>query len=332
MLPVVEAQAATPLRCGATITSNVVLAQDLTCTGDGLRVGANGLTIDLNGHQLKGSGTGTGINAETVSPSTPELRNFSVRNGTISRFGVGLSRHNFAGTASVSRVVFSKNGAGIGATSSNDSVALVVSDSTFASNNVGLDQFREKFSNVSRSTFRGNGTGASLRDTDAALTSNSFIDNAIGLQASSTGVQIRANLFIGGTAGVDIADAMYGVTVERNSFTGTGLGVETRNGGNVVGNIFISNGSAGLYMHGLGGTATGNTFARNGFRPASRIDPTGKALTAGLWADAGKTITGNTAYGNAGYGIEGHGVVDGGKNRAALNGNPAQCVGVVCAR
>jgi hypothetical protein len=44
------------------------------------------------------------------------------------------------------------------------------------------------------------------------------------------------------------------------------------------------------------------------------------------------TVTANVANDNADLGIEAvAGVTDGGGNRASGNGNPAQCVGVVCA-
>ena len=43
------------------------------------------------------------------------------------------------------------------------------------------------------------------------------------------------------------------------------------------------------------------------------------------------TVTANVANDNGDYGIEAPGVTDGGGNRASGNGNPAQCLGVVCA-
>src|SRR3954451_15005817 len=44
------------LHCGATVTTSVRLTHDLTgCRGDGLVVGANGITIDLAGHKIAGT-------------------------------------------------------------------------------------------------------------------------------------------------------------------------------------------------------------------------------------------------------------------------------------
>jgi parallel beta-helix repeat protein len=53
---------AVQLTCGQTVTTSVVLTADLlNCPGDGLVVGASGITIDLNGHSIDGVGLGTGI-------------------------------------------------------------------------------------------------------------------------------------------------------------------------------------------------------------------------------------------------------------------------------
>lgn len=56
------AAAAAPLGCGSVVTHNVTLDKDITnCPGDGLVIGASGITIDLNGHRLDGLGNGAGI-------------------------------------------------------------------------------------------------------------------------------------------------------------------------------------------------------------------------------------------------------------------------------
>jgi hypothetical protein len=48
--------AAASLSCGATVTRSVTLTKDLlNCAVDGLVVGANGITIDLNGHRITGT-------------------------------------------------------------------------------------------------------------------------------------------------------------------------------------------------------------------------------------------------------------------------------------
>lgn len=53
--------------CGSVLIEDTVLSRDLACTGDGLQIGANGVTLDCNGHALIGSGGGFGTAAVHVS-------------------------------------------------------------------------------------------------------------------------------------------------------------------------------------------------------------------------------------------------------------------------
>ncbi len=62
--------------CGATITVDTTLDENLRCSGDGLLVAADGVTLDLNGHTVRGAGTGLGI---TVTGTEVTVKNGSVR-------------------------------------------------------------------------------------------------------------------------------------------------------------------------------------------------------------------------------------------------------------
>ena len=55
-LPVDAALPLKTKRCGALITSSFKLGNNLTCDEDGLKIGASGITIDLNGKTLRGDG------------------------------------------------------------------------------------------------------------------------------------------------------------------------------------------------------------------------------------------------------------------------------------
>jgi parallel beta-helix repeat protein len=79
------AAAADELTCGATVTTDVRLTTDLLgCTGPGLVVGAPGVTIDLAGHSITGTGSGAGIDD---GAGHDRVR---VHNGTISGFVFGV--------------------------------------------------------------------------------------------------------------------------------------------------------------------------------------------------------------------------------------------------
>jgi hypothetical protein len=330
------ASAAT-LRCGDTITRNVTLTRDLACVGDGLHLGANGLTVNLNGHRLTGSGTGTGIAAGLTQ--SEQLNVATIRNGTISGFQEGFRRYYFGGQVLISSVIFSRNSIAVnsvGSAGGGNSKGLLIRNSVLAANTVGISQIREFPSFVSFSTFSGNGTAVFLYDAEATLSGNSFVRNKTGVSSpGNTGVRLRNNIFRDGGLGIRLENSGYSVIVEHNSFARLALGAEIKsNQASVLRNTFTYNGSAGLLMHGSGygggGSIQGNIFERNGFRPGLQQDDSGNALTAGLWADAGKVLTDNVARRNAGYGIEGYDVIDGGGNRASSNGNPAQCLGTTC--
>jgi nitrous oxidase accessory protein NosD len=79
------AEATAELTCGTTVTTDVRLTSDLIgCSGSGLVVGAPGVTIDLAGHSITGTGTGAGIDNEAGHDSV------RVHNGTISGFVFGV--------------------------------------------------------------------------------------------------------------------------------------------------------------------------------------------------------------------------------------------------
>src|SRR5258707_456893 len=98
LAPVLRAQ-----NCGSTITTNTTLTADIgPCPGDGLIIGRSGITLDLNGHHIEGSGDGTGINIGRMA-------DIVIKNGTVFNFGVGLSASR-AGTIKISDLsIYSAN-------------------------------------------------------------------------------------------------------------------------------------------------------------------------------------------------------------------------------
>lgn len=86
-----EASATHQPSCGETITHNVILNADVgPCTGDGLIIGADNITVDLNGHTIGGlpgvpqiDGTGAGVLIEDRTGVT-------VKNGTVKDFDGGV--------------------------------------------------------------------------------------------------------------------------------------------------------------------------------------------------------------------------------------------------
>jgi hypothetical protein len=81
---------AAAVACGDVISVDTALMKNLTCAGDGLTV-TNGALLDLNGHSLRGNGTGVGV---TVGrPTDPTVAGIVLTNGTITGFRTGVDVH-----------------------------------------------------------------------------------------------------------------------------------------------------------------------------------------------------------------------------------------------
>ena len=80
--------AASHVGCGDVITQNTTLDSDVgPCTGTGLVIGADGITLNLGGHRVFGTpiaGEGAGILLE-------DRQNVSVANGTVQFFDAGVA-------------------------------------------------------------------------------------------------------------------------------------------------------------------------------------------------------------------------------------------------
>ena len=79
------AQAA-PIACGSVVTRSVVLTRDLLgCQGDGLVIGASGITVDLGGHTVAGL-----VSDDSVGIRNPGKGNVVVKNGVVRSFERGV--------------------------------------------------------------------------------------------------------------------------------------------------------------------------------------------------------------------------------------------------
>ena len=83
------------LECGDTITADTTLDRDLTgCPSNGLVIGADDITLDLNGHTISGDGKPVrrcprGSSATSES-SNDDHAGVTVRNGSVRGFAIGV--------------------------------------------------------------------------------------------------------------------------------------------------------------------------------------------------------------------------------------------------
>ena len=90
--------------CGQTLTHSVRLARDVSgCPGDGLVIGADGVTVNLNGHAIVGAGSPAACDSSPDASTRVGVRivdghdNATIENGAIRQFDVGLQANGSSG-------------------------------------------------------------------------------------------------------------------------------------------------------------------------------------------------------------------------------------------
>jgi parallel beta-helix repeat protein len=228
--------------CGTTVVANVNLDHDLMCSGNGLVVGADGITVNLNGHTITGPGSGVGI---SVSNRTGVV----IVGGTVKGFLVGVQLVN--STA----VVVTENRF----TGNQDAVFLVGSSGSTIKENVAWQNSR---------------VGVMLRpsgvrnSTQNLVAENTLTDNTNGiiLVETSTGNVLRENMISGSTnAGINVNGGVSANVIQENAFIGNAAAIRLNLGATGLlptGNSFIEN-TIAMNTCGVVGFAGDNTFKEN---------------------------------------------------------------------
>jgi Right handed beta helix region len=353
---------ASPVSCGDVITKDTTLQNDLTnCPGDGIVIGADKITLDLNGHTVDGScaspGCGHGIDN---SSGYDKVR---ILDGTVRSFAqgvtlVGAEKNRLAGLtvsggapavlmsasdrnrisrSSIQGGVSIRVGNGVELLDGSDHNELV--DSQVRANERGILISGSTGNRLARSALGGfavgievNGPfGASEVAADHTVISHDDISSqvtAIELNAdhsvithNSTGEELQIS---GDHNRIEDNDV---VPTYLNLFLTTGIGI-----GPGLGNVVRGNTISGIPGDGIL-VAPAATETRVVGNLATQPEPCPADLCDdGIDVDApGTLIRANVATNNGDLGIEAvPGVIDGGGNRASGNGNPLQCLNVVC--
>ena len=178
--------------CGQNVTSNAVMTQDLVCAGLGIAVGAPGITIDLKGHTLRGTGNGYGI----YNPAGQD--HVTIKNGVVRNYTAGI-RFWTSDDATVSNVVVSGNTA----------QGLYIDGNGVS---------------IASSTASGNGnTGFIVTGTSARISSSIAAGNAIyGVSVNGDGASIKSSTISGnGWGGVFVTG--NGAKLKANKANGNGF-------------------------------------------------------------------------------------------------------------
>jgi hypothetical protein len=243
-VPLATATHAETISCGTVVTSNVRLTADLLdCPGAGLVIGAPGVTIDLAGHVIDGTGSGAGIDNEAGHDGVRIMR------GTVRDFQFGVHLFQTSG-GRVERISARSNMIGLIVARSAD----VQLDSVQATANVtnGIDVTFSERVTVRRSTAAGNGlSGIVDRFTEASTyTRNTVTGNSSpGLVLNgSDGVVARGNHAAANDSdGIELTLVEEAV-VDRNTATannGNGIVVDQA-GNSLTRNRAVDNQGVGI--------------------------------------------------------------------------------------
>jgi parallel beta-helix repeat protein len=231
---------ATIITCAATLMTDLRLESDLVCPGDAIFVGADDISIDLNGHTISGAGAGVGITVRS-------RQRVAIRGGLVRGFVTGIF------VTSSSDIVISHNAL----TQNREAIFLAGSSSNVVKNNIAWEN-----------QLRGimiRPTGAGALSTDNFVVENVLLDNPSGiLLFGQPGNTLTANKISGSSvAAIDLTGGgASGNVVRGNRLSEGATGIKL--GPGWIGNEFFGNAIAGNVC-GTQGNTTGNTLQGNNF-------------------------------------------------------------------
>jgi hypothetical protein len=359
----VDGADAATVTCGQVITASITVDNDLTdCTGKGLVVGANDITIDLNGHTI--DSTASIITPDIIGVDVGAFDRVTVRNGRIAHFRTGVRLGSDAGAATDAVIVALRlDGTDFAISEQRGARNIIAFNEATGFGSSGGAQINLEPSSAGETTVAYNVVNGPM----LVLSPRNRIEHnqAPQFYVGEPGNHVAWNVATGtGNFGTRFVVRGSDSTIEYNTVGGLGaaVGIYVESSRNVVRrNIVLKAEETGLLVSsGYNRVATAaadnvllnNTVSqgRDGIViSGGECDPLGgckdPALRTlvrhnrtrynsgdGIRVEAPQTtLTRNVARHNGDLGIEAvAGVTDGGENRAAFNGNPAQCVGVVC--
>ena len=353
----VAQSAPTPVGCGDTITADTTLDRDLTgCPGNGIVIGADGVTLDLNGHTVAGDGKPVGrcprdeiCDAGVVNDGHDGV---TVEGGSVRGFasGVVIARARQNRILKVSSSMNEFFGF-VFAESSDSAIRGSAGDDNHEPDGDGIGIFASRRLRIVDNRFRRNALGMHVEDSTRILIArNRFARNSqMGILIEAGRNQVRGNRCFRNQECLIVSPGDRNVIAGNRSVRdGAGIAVEKGRGNVVARNVVVHPRFEGFRLGvtdpPIGGTATvarGNLVrgGRDGFLVAEN-DRRGvlRHNTAIAAADDGfdvrsssARLRANRAIRNADLGIEAVlGVIDAGGNSARRNGDRRQCLYVHC--
>jgi large repetitive protein len=348
---------ASHVSCGDEITADTTLDSDLLdCPNNGIVIGADDITLDLNGHLIDGDGTEfAGCDPKNeicdVGVANDGHAGVIVRDGSVREFGVGV----LVGGARKNRVVkISSSGHTFFGAVFGGSTRSVIRRSSLSRNIApegdGIGLFGSDHIRLVRNKIRHNpGPGIHVFDSSKNLIKRNVLSRngpAILMEEANRNEVQRNRVTRGG--GILVAPGnRNAIARNRVSRALDSIAIDKGRGNRVVGNVVGRARKVGIRL-GFPGLGGANNIVRGNLVRRSRGDgflvsekDNGSLLKRNIArhngddgfdveSDSAK-LTRNRAARNGDLGIEAVvGVTDGGGNDAHGNGNPAQCTNIAC--
>ena len=229
--------------CGATISDDLRLDQDLVCLADGLTVGADGIQINLDGHSITGAGSGVGIKIEGHSGVT------IFGDGTIANFMTGV---RIVGSAEVVIKDTVLDGHVDGIDVQAGSRGIVIKANEISSNSTRGIMLRSGVTDVDvkNNTFTGNRVGVLVNGPTRSVVRANFITSSplagIRVGTTATANLLLDNIVVANLAGIEFLTAAgagaTGNTIKDNTVTANECGLKGPTTGNrLQGNYIAAN-------------------------------------------------------------------------------------------
>jgi len=200
---------ATPCVCGDTVTSSYTMTSDLNCgAGDGLIVGANGITINGNSHTITVATGQIGIN-NTSGFDNITIDNFS----NISGGSYGINFANSTGNT-IQDNSFTGNTYNLFCTScSNTTITRNDLSGTTSVRSIGLSIASSTLITASYNTFDLNSSGASFSTSSSSqLINNTITRNSVYAINISSPTTITDNIIRSSTIGINVGGTASTIT------------------------------------------------------------------------------------------------------------------------
>jgi parallel beta-helix repeat protein len=333
------------VHCGQTITRDTTLRHDLNgCRGNGIKIGADGVTLDLGGHTVDGTNAAGGEGIVVDGHPRVTIRNGRVRqfrvNGVAARksprvrithldveaIGAGgkenepVSAGIFVQDSDNAEVMVNRTSNAVKAYQADGIVVLdtkrphVVGNrsSKNAWNGIAVVnspkadiQRNRTEQNTNSGIFTANANGATIDGNTSNRQQNPDTGGIVVLSTKSE--TVTDNQTNGNTTGISIELGVGSATVARNKVSGGGDGIALleSDGNTVTRNQVTKVGGVGIYLDAFGPDPTTTTGSDDNTIAHNQINASGLAGIAIFSGSDGNRLTSNVANASHGDGSNG---------------------------